>query len=55
MKRLLFPLLLLLVAHISFSQVSPAERAALIALYNATDGPNWNNTTNWNTAATVDT
>lgn len=55
MKRLLFSLLLLLVANLSFSQVSPAERAALIALYNSTDGPNWTDNTNWNTASTVDT
>ena len=25
----------------------PADRAALVALYNATDGPNWENDTNW--------
>jgi len=28
----------------SFAQVSPEERQALIDLYNATDGDNWNNT-----------
>ncbi|AXT18307.1 hypothetical protein D7030_08395 [Flavobacteriaceae bacterium AU392] len=33
--------------------VSTAERDALIALYNATDGANWTNNTNWNTAAPV--
>ncbi|RLD27051.1 MAG: hypothetical protein DRI54_01745 [Bacteroidetes bacterium] len=36
------------------SQVPQAERDALIALYNSTDGPNWTNSNNWNTATTVD-
>ena len=54
MKRLACSLFFLLAAIFSFSQVSSAERTALIALFNATDGPNWNNNTNWNTAATVD-
>lgn len=31
------------------------DRNALIAIYNATDGPNWINNTNWNTAAPLDT
>ena len=31
----------------------PAERAALVALYNATDGPNWTRNTGWNTTAPV--
>ncbi len=31
------------------------ERDALIALYNATDGPNWTNNTNWLTNNPVDT
>ena len=26
---------------------NPADRAALVALYNATDGPNWTNSDNW--------
>jgi gliding motility-associated-like protein len=30
-------------------------RDALIALYNATDGPNWVNNANWNTTASIDT
>ena len=30
---------------------SPAERAALVALYNATGGPNWTNNGNWLTDA----
>ena len=32
---------------------SPAERAALVALYNATDGANWKNNGNWLTDAPV--
>ncbi|WP_299249349.1 leucine-rich repeat domain-containing protein, partial [uncultured Aquimarina sp.] len=36
-----------------YAQVSANERQALIDLYNATDGPNWINNTNWNTAAPV--
>ncbi len=32
-----------------------AERDALIALYNATDGPNWDTNTNWLTSNPVDT
>ena len=32
-----------------------AERAALVALYNATDGPNWHYNTNWNTTEPVST
>ncbi|GAB4159803.1 MAG: hypothetical protein Tsb0033_14840 [Winogradskyella sp.] len=35
--------------------VSQIERDALIAFYNATDGPNWTNAQNWNTAAPVST
>jgi len=38
----------------SYAQdVSVAERNALIALYNSTDGPNWTTKTNWKTAALV--
>ena len=29
----------------------PGDRAALVAFYNATDGPNWNNSANWLTDA----
>jgi hypothetical protein len=35
------------------AEVPQAERDALIALYNATDGDNWTNNTNWNTANPV--
>ena len=31
-----------------------AEKAALMALYNATDGDNWTDNTNWNTEADLD-
>ena len=31
-----------------------ADRDALVALYNATDGPNWTNSTNWLTDAPLD-
>ncbi len=33
--------------------VDPSERQALIDLYNAADGPNWDFNTNWNTSAPV--
>ncbi len=33
--------------------VSAGERQALVDLYNATNGPNWTNNANWNTAALV--
>lgn len=55
MKRRFCSLFFFLAVAFSFSQVSPAERAALIALFNATDGSNWNTNTNWNTAAVADT
>ena len=29
------------------TQTSASDRAALVTLYNATDGPNWENNTNW--------
>ena len=38
------------------ARATPApERAALVALYNATDGPNWTHNTGWNTTAPVST
>lgn len=45
--------------HLSQAQVTPAERAALLAFYNATDGPNWISendadlTNDWNFAGPV--
>lgn len=53
-KHLLFIFLLLTVTS-SFSQVPTSERNALIALYNATNGANWQHNTNWNTTASVST
>ena len=40
-------LLLTSLAGLSYPQVSQIERDALIALYNATDGANWRDSTNW--------
>ena len=37
----------LLLAAEARTQDFAADRAALVALYNATDGPNWNNNRNW--------
>ena len=37
------------------AQVPQAERDALVALYNSTDGPNWVDHTNWNTTNPVST
>ena len=54
--KIVFSLTLLLFTINSSSQtciVPTSERDALIALYNATDGPNWTNNTNWNTAVDV--
>ncbi|MDD7915063.1 leucine-rich repeat domain-containing protein [Polaribacter ponticola] len=46
LKLLLFLTLFSLAFH---AQVSQTERQALIDLYNATDGDNWTNNTNWDT------
>ncbi len=35
------------------TQTSASDRAALVALYNATDGPNWKNNTNWLSSAAL--
>jgi hypothetical protein len=32
---------------LSYADVSPAERNALVDLYNATNGPHWRRSTNW--------
>lgn len=50
MKRFTYILLIalgLLTATITQAQVSEQDSLALVALYNATDGPNWTNNTNW--------
>jgi Leucine-rich repeat (LRR) protein len=39
------------VAGMATAQILPAEREALIALYNSTDGDNWTNTDGWMGAA----
>ncbi len=52
MKKLLL-LITLLSVLFSFSQVPQVEKDALIALYNATNGSNWTNNTNWNTTQPV--
>ena len=31
--------------------MAPTDRDVLLALYNATDGPSWKNSTNWDTYA----
>jgi hypothetical protein len=58
MKRiLLFILLLFLIKNNNlYSQVPTAEKNALLAFYNSTNGPNWEmNNTNWNTSNPVST
>ena len=46
-KRVLFIILLVFIVSVVFSVIPPQERAALIALYNATNGDNWNSNSNW--------
>lgn len=53
MKKQLLLITLLLTTFFSFGQVPTSERDALVALYNSTDGANWTNNTNWNTAEPV--
>jgi len=36
-----------------YREILASDRAALVALYNATNGAGWNDNTNWNTAAPV--
>ena len=52
MKRLpitlLWVMLLVAVSELKVrAQVSEQDSLALVALYNATDGPNWSDNTNW--------
>ena len=47
--------LIFFVSWFSNAQVPTSERNALVALYDATDGANWNNNTNWNSSEPVDT
>jgi len=46
--------LLVAIAGPATAQIPSEERAALIALYNATDGANWNDNSGWQ-LATLDT
>jgi hypothetical protein len=34
-------------ATLAGAQLAPSERAALVALYSATNGPSWNNVPGW--------
>ena len=48
LSALLFAALLLLSGGNALAQTSvETDRTALVALYNATDGANWTNNTNW--------
>ena len=40
--------LLISIASVSYSQIPQIEREALIALYNSTDGDNWEYNGGWN-------
>ncbi|WP_396591859.1 immunoglobulin domain-containing protein [Allomuricauda sp. R78024] len=54
LNYLLASFILFFLGHVVQAQdVSTAERQALIDLYNATNGANWTNNTNWNTSALV--
>ena len=54
MKKITF-LLLMLAINLLQAQVPQSEHDALVALYNATDGPNWTSSSNWNTSNSVST
>lgn len=47
--------LCLFVSVQGYSQINLNDSLALVAIYNATDGPNWNNSSNWLSASPVDT
>jgi len=53
MKTLKLLLICLLVSAYSFANVSSSDKAVLIALYNATNGTEWNSS--WDLNAAVDT
>ncbi len=55
MKKITLSLLLLFSISMLQAQVPQSERDALIAIYNALDGPNWLYTYNWNTSQPVST
>ncbi len=56
-KSTLFCLVFALCANIntSHAQVNVQDSLALVDLYNSTNGPNWNNHTNWLTKNPVST
>src|SRR6266496_1940534 len=56
-KSILFCLVFALCANINTSnaQVNQQDSLALVDLYNSTNGPNWNNHTNWLTKSPVST
>jgi hypothetical protein len=46
-KSVLIVVLALIPVSFAQAQIPTAERDALIALYNSTDGANWSNNSNW--------
>ena len=46
-KSVLVVVLVLIPVSFAHAQIPTAERDALIALYNSTDGANWSDSTNW--------
>ncbi len=46
-KSVLIVVLALIPVSFAQAQIPTAERDALIALYNSTDGANWSNNNNW--------
>jgi len=54
MKKTIFLLFFILSSFFVKADVPTAEKDALIAFYNATNGANWINNTNWNTTEPVD-
>ena len=53
MKNIKLTITLFFITIFSFSNVSQAEKDALLALYNATNGSSWNTT--WDLNASIDT
>jgi hypothetical protein len=46
-KPVVIAVLILIPVGLAHAQIPAGERAALIALYNSADGPNWTNKANW--------
>jgi len=55
MKIILLSIILIISTFFSLAQVPLAEREALVALYNSTNGINWYVDTNWNTDEPIST